>query len=324
MELAHLLQARAGIWSRLHTYCVLGISEAETQLLSRSAHSSSALCHISRASHLQSFPSAIPSAGNNAFTPRHWVLTAVMKQDAILLFSFWYLFTYSAVLSLSCGTWDPPPLCGSVQTLSMWDRVPQPGTEPGPSTPTLTTLGARCPSPWTTRDVSKQVLFLTPFHSWGNWDSERPSGLPKAITAGKRQSLGAECNQPSSRVHTISLRRNRFWNFLSPAELFPKSPAPCLCLTPWLWSGQGTHLPLPDPIPLMSGRDSLCPGPCPLPLLSHINPTEPRSFSHRCCWYAVISPTCFQTLPFLEPKGRAELLFFLQWNSHNMKFTVLK
>lgn len=97
----------------------------------------------------------------------------------------------------------------------------------------------------------------------------------------------------------------------NPAEPLPKAPKLSLTSLPsceassWLWSGQEARLPLSGPYTSVDGAEAhRIPAP-PLALLSHISPTEPAVFSQ-----VLLTCHCFPNcpaLPFLEPRGRAEL-----------------
>ena len=244
--MASFLQARAGTWSHLITYCVLGVSEAETQPLSRSAHSSplSSRLHISTAFHVQ--------------------------------------FPLLGIMQLRQGT-----------------EFSQPCYEAGTILNPISHL----------RKLRlREVKWLAQGHTAGKWQSWDFNAISPALEFMlhyfSSKGWAFKFSQPywaPPQISTLSLPLLPRFEPNSLAVVWPGNPPPSIWTLYLCWCG----------------RDSPHPGPHPLPLLSHINPTEPRRFSHRCCWYAVISPTCSWTLPFLEPKGRAELLFFLI----AMKFT---
>lgn len=104
-----------------------------------------------------------------------------------------YLITYLAALGLSCGTQD---IYCSISTLSksMWNLVPWPAIEPGPSTVKLWR-----PNPWTARNSPKWARALCivecPLYHCPHYTLESPG---EAISDIWGLSLRLRyCNQPS-------------------------------------------------------------------------------------------------------------------------------
>lgn len=139
--------------------------------------------------------------------------------------------------------------------------------------------------------------------------------MPKATTTGKWQSLGFECNQPSSKVHTdyFSLKG---WvlKFSQPCRALPRNPLLSFASLHGCDLAREPTSLFRTPIPPLSGRYSL--RPAPLPLLSHINPMQPRSFFTGVADMPLSPPPASRHFLSLNPRVELSCFFFLA-----MKFT---